>query len=40
MRIKADGFFQLWNPDQAKYHTLLVHGAAGEEYITLGAGES
>lgn len=40
MRIKADGSFQLWNSDQSLYHTILVQGNAGEEYITIGAGEA
>jgi hypothetical protein len=40
MRIKADGSFQLWNPDQNKWHTLLCGGAAGGEYLTIGAGET
>lgn len=35
MRIKADGSFQLWNPDQSKYFTILIRGAAGQEYIDL-----
>ena len=38
-RVKSDGSFQLWNPDQSKWHTLQVRGAAGGEYITIGAGE-
>jgi hypothetical protein len=33
MRIKVDGSFQLWNPDQSKYFTLQMRGAPGEEYI-------
>jgi hypothetical protein len=40
LRIKADGSFQLWNPDQSKWHTLLVHGLAGAEYLTIGIGEA
>jgi hypothetical protein len=40
LRIKADGSFQLWNPDQNKYHTLQVRGLAGAEYLTIGAGET
>jgi len=40
LRIKADGSFQLWNPDQGKWHSLEVHGTAGAEYITISAGES
>jgi hypothetical protein len=39
-RIKSDGSFQIWNPDQSKFHTLQVRGAAGAEYITIGAGET
>jgi hypothetical protein len=39
-RVKADGTFQLWNPDQSKWHTLLVHGLVGAEYLTIGAGET
>ena len=39
-RVKADGTFQLWNPDQSLWHTLQVRGAAGAEYITVGAGET
>lgn len=39
MRIKATGELQVWNSDQNKYHTLLVQGSAGAEYITIGAGE-
>lgn len=40
LRIKTDGSLQLWNPDQSKWHTLLIGGAAGGEYITIGAGET
>ena len=40
LRVKADGSFQLWNPDQLKWHTLQVRGLAGAEYITIGAAES
>jgi len=40
MRITADGFLQLWNSDQNKYHTILVQGDAGAEYMTIGAGET
>jgi hypothetical protein len=39
MRIKADGSFQLWNPDQLTWHTLGIGGLAGAEYITISAGE-
>jgi hypothetical protein len=39
-RIKIDGSFQLWNPDQSKFHTISVAGAAGAEYLTIGAGET
>jgi hypothetical protein len=35
MRITDDGYFQLWNPDQSKYFTLLIRGAVGAEYIDL-----
>jgi hypothetical protein len=38
-RVKSDGTFQFWNPDQSKWHTLLVHGGVGAEYLTIGAGE-
>jgi len=37
-RTMADGTFYLFNPDQSKFHALAVRGAAGAEYITLGAG--
>jgi len=40
MRITEDGYLQLFNSDQSKYHTVLVQGDAGEEYITIGAGET
>jgi|SRR4030095_15172563 hypothetical protein len=40
LRVKSDGSFQLWNPDQSKWHTLQIKGSAGAEYITIGAGES
>jgi hypothetical protein len=40
LRVKADGSFQLWNADQSKWHTLQIHGGAGAEYITIGAGET
>ena len=40
VRIKADNSFQIWNPDQNKWHTLLVRGAADAMYITIGPGES
>lgn len=40
LRIKADGSFQLWNPDQSKWHELKIGGLAGAEYIVIGAGES
>jgi hypothetical protein len=39
-RVKADGTFQLWNPDQSLWHTLLVHGLATAEYLTISAGET
>ena len=39
-RIKGDGSFQLWNPDQSKWHTLSLSGAAGAELLTIGDGES
>lgn len=39
-RITAAGYLQLWNSDQNKYHTILVQGGVGEEYITIGAGEA
>lgn len=38
-RIKTDGTFQLWNPDQSKYHSIKIRGNAGEEYIEIGTGE-
>jgi len=40
MRITEDGYLQLFNSDQNKYHTVLVQGDAGAEYITIGAGET
>jgi hypothetical protein len=40
LRIKPDGSFQLWNPDQSRWHTLQVRGLAGAEYVTIGAGEA
>ena len=40
MRITAGGYLQLFNSDQNKYHTILVQGDAGAEYITIGAGET
>lgn len=39
-RVKADGTFQLWNPDQSKWHTILIGGLAGAEFITISAGET
>lgn len=39
-RIKTDGSFQLWNPTQSKFHTISVSGAAGEEVLEIGAGET
>ena len=39
-RVKADGSFQLWNPDQSAWHTLHVRGLAGGEYITIGAADT
>lgn len=39
-RIKDDGTFQLWNPDQNLFHTLSISGAAGEEILSIGAGEA
>jgi hypothetical protein len=38
LRILADGTLQIFNPDQSKYHTLTVRGAAGAEYLTIAAG--
>lgn len=38
-RIKADGTFQLWNATQSKWHALTLSGAAGEEILSIGAGE-
>lgn len=38
-RFKGDGSFQLWNPDQNKWHTLTVSGAAGAEGLNVEAGE-
>jgi hypothetical protein len=35
MRIKDDGYLQLWNPDQSKYFTIQIRGAVGEEYFDL-----
>ena len=40
VRIKADGTLQIWNPDQSTFHSLLVRGAAGAEYLEIGAGEA
>lgn len=40
MRITADGRFQLFNPDQNKYHTISVAGGVGEEYMEIAAGEA
>jgi hypothetical protein len=37
-RIYSDGTLQVYNPDQSKWHTLQVRGAAGAEYITIAAG--
>jgi hypothetical protein len=39
-RVKSDGSFQIFNPDQSKFHTLTVRGSAGAEYLTIGAGET
>lgn len=38
-RIKNDGTFQLWNPDQSKWHALSLSGAAGAETLSIAAGE-
>lgn len=35
-----DGELQLWNPDQSKWHTLYVKGAAGAEHLAIGPGEA
>jgi hypothetical protein len=40
VRVKADGSLQLWNPDQTKWHSISVGGAAGGEYLLIGAGET
>ena len=34
-----NGAFQLWNPDQNKFHTISVSGAAGSETVEVGPGE-
>lgn len=36
----ADGEFQLWNPDQSKWHSIYVRGGAGAEQLVIGAGEA
>ena len=35
----SDGEVQLWNPDQSKWHTIYIKGAAGAEYLAIGPGE-
>jgi len=30
-----DGNLQLWNPDQSKWHTIYVRGAAGAEHLAI-----
>lgn len=39
-RIKDDGTWQLWNPDQNLFHTISISGAAGAEILNIGAGEA
>lgn len=39
-RVKSDGSLQLWNADQALFHTISVIGAAGAEQLSIGAGEA
>jgi len=42
-RIFTDGngtFFQFWNPDQSKWHSIWIAGAAGEERMNIGTGEA
>jgi len=39
-RVRSDGSFQVYNPDQSKWHSLKVRGTAGAEYIEIGAGET
>lgn len=39
-RFKADGTFQLWNPDQNKWCAVTVGGTAGNEVLRIGAGEN
>jgi hypothetical protein len=39
-RVKSDGTLEFWNPDQSKWHQLLVRGSTGAEYLTIGAAES
>ena len=34
-----DGELQLWNPDQSKWHSIYIRGAAGAETIVQGPGE-
>ena len=36
----SDGELQLWNPDQSKWHTIYVKGAAGAEYLAIGPAEA
>jgi len=40
MRIKETGELQIFNPDQNKYHTVQVLGAAGAEYLAIYPGET
>jgi hypothetical protein len=35
-----DGELQLWNPDQSKWHTIYIKGAAGAEYLAIGPAEA
>lgn len=35
-----NGYFQVWNATQSKWHTLWATGAAGSETLMLGAGEA
>jgi len=38
-RIK-NGALQLYNPDQSKFHTITIAGAAGSEHTSIGDGEA
>ena len=39
-RVKDGQHIQLYNPDQDKWHTVTVRGAAGSEHIDIGEGET